>query len=109
MHTVTLNDGHQMPILGFGTYQATHSEGVESVRYAIEHGYRLIDTAAAYENEAAVGEGIRRSGIAREELFVTTKLWREQLGYRSAKQALEKSLHRLSLDYVDLYLIHWPA
>ena len=109
MKSVNLNDGTKIPLVGFGTYKSTEQAGVEAVRYAIANGYRLIDTAAIYNNEEAVGKGIKASGIAREDLFVTTKLWRENLGYQSAKQELEKSLKKLNLDYIDLYLIHWPA
>ena len=104
-----LNDGNEIPIIGFGTYKSTEQEGVESVVSAISQGYTLIDTAAIYGNEEAVGKGIEASGVPRENLFITTKLWRDSLGYESAKRELEKSLNRLRLDYVDLYLIHWPA
>lgn len=106
---LTLNDGHTIPILGLGTYTATGKEGSRAVEVALEAGYRLIDTAAAYDNEVAVGKGINASGVSREEIFVTTKLWRDQLSYKQAKKAFEASLQRLDLDYVDLYLIHWPA
>ena len=109
MKELTLNDGNKIPMLGFGTYKLLGQEGVESVKNALSKGYRLIDTAAIYGNESAVGEGIKASGVAREELFVTTKLWRENLGYESTKTELEKSLTRLNLDYLDLFLIHWPA
>lgn len=109
MKHITLNDGHEIPIIGLGTYLATEQEGIDSVSYAISNGYRLIDTAALYMNEEAVGKGIKASGIAREEVFITTKLWREKLGYDSAKKEFELSLKKLDLDYVDLYLIHWPA
>ena len=109
MKNVNLNDGIEIPLVGFGTYKSTEQAGIEAVRYAIANGYRLIDTAAIYNNEEAVGKGIKASGIAREDIFVTTKLWRENLGYQSAKQELEKSLKKLNLDYIDLYLIHWPA
>lgn len=109
MQELLLNDGNKIPIVGFGTYKATEEEGVEAVRIAIEKAYRLIDTAAKYENEIAVGKGIKSSGVAREELFVTTKLWRENLGYEQAKKEFETSLKKLDLDYIDLYLIHWPA
>jgi 2,5-diketo-D-gluconate reductase A len=106
---VTLNNGVQMPILGFGVFQINDAEECErSVYAAIQTGYRLIDTAAAYGNEEAVGRAIKRGGVAREELFVTTKLWIQDAGYESAKKAFERSLRRLQLDYLDLYLIHQP-
>ena len=109
MQKVQLNNGVDMPILGFGVYQVTDAEMCErSVYGALGTGYRLIDTAAAYLNEQAVGEAIKRSGVQREELFVTTKLWIQDAGYQSAKVAFEKSLRRLQLEYLDLYLIHQP-
>lgn len=109
MEKVKLNNGVEMPILGFGVYQITDVAECEQCVYdAIMAGYRLIDTAALYHNEEAVGRGIKRSGIAREELFITTKLWLNDAGYESAKQAFAKSLERLGLDYIDLYLIHQP-
>ena len=104
-----LNNRVEMPILGFGVYQVPDPEECErSVSEAIQTGYRLIDTAAAYKNEQAVGNAIRRSGVAREEVFITTKLWVSDAGYESAKKAFELSLQRLQLDYLDLYLIHQP-
>ena len=104
-----LNNGNKIPAIGFGTYKAQEDEGIAAVKKAIDTGYRLIDTAAKYENEEAVGKAIKQSGIAREELMITTKLWRENLGYESTKKAFETSLAKLDLDYIDLYLIHWPA
>ena len=109
MQQVELNNGVVMPLLGFGVFQITDAAACEqSVVDAIDTGYRLIDTAASYLNEPAVGRGIRRSGIAREELFVTTKLWIQKNGYDGTLAAFERSLKRLQLDYVDLYLIHQP-
>lgn len=109
MKELILNDGNKIPIIGFGTYQSKKQEGIESVVAALANGYRLIDTAAKYENEKAVGQGIKLSGVSREEIVVTTKLWRENLGYEQAKTAFGASLNKLGLDYIDLYLIHWPA
>jgi len=107
--SVTLNNGVEMPLLGFGVYQVNDAEECErSVYEAIRTGYRLIDTAAAYGNEEAVGKAIKRGGVPREEMFVTTKLWIQDAGYESAKKAFERSLQRLQLEYLDLYLIHQP-
>lgn len=109
MKTVILNNGVEMPILGFGVYQMNDlTECEESVFEAIQAGYRLIDTAAAYMNEEAVGRAIKRSGVAREDLFITTKLWIQDASYESAKKAFHTSLEKLGLDYLDLYLIHQP-
>jgi diketogulonate reductase-like aldo/keto reductase len=109
MKSVTLNNGVLMPTLGLGVFQVEDARVCErSVLDAIEAGYRLIDTAAAYLNEEAVGRAIKRSGVAREELFVTTKLWVQDAGYESARAAFRRSLQRLQLDYLDLYLIHQP-
>lgn len=109
MRQVILNNGVEMPVLGFGVYQiADQSQCEQSVLNAISTGYRLIDTAASYLNEEAVGKAIRRSGVARDELFITTKLWVQDTGYAKTKQAVENSLKRLQLDYLDLYLIHQP-
>ncbi|TBL78469.1 aldo/keto reductase [Paenibacillus thalictri] len=109
MQTVTLNNGVKMPIIGFGVYQIPDAEECENAVYeALMAGYRLIDTAAGYLNEEAVGRAIKRSGVPREELFITTKLWVQDAGYESAKLAFSKSLNKLQLDYLDLYLIHQP-
>jgi 2,5-diketo-D-gluconate reductase A len=109
MQKVILNNGVEMPILGFGVYQIQDPKECEqSVYNAIMAGYRLIDTAAAYLNEEAVGRAIKRSGVPREELFITTKLWVQDAGYESTKKAFARSLERLQLDYLDLYLIHQP-
>lgn len=109
MHTVKLNNGIEMPILGFGAFQLTDPEKCEeSVCTALKAGYRLIDTAASYGNEEAVGRGIKRSGVPREELFVTTKLWIQDYGDTVSEAAFERSLRRLDLEYVDLYLMHQP-
>jgi len=109
MKNVVLNNGVEMPILGFGVYQIPDAEECErSVSEALRTGYRLIDTASAYMNEEAVGRAIMRSGVAREEVFVTTKLWVSDAGYEGAKKAFERSLQRLQLDYLNLYLIHQP-
>jgi diketogulonate reductase-like aldo/keto reductase len=109
MQTIKLNNAIEMPILGFGVFQIPDLKECErSVSDALEVGYRLIDTAASYHNENAVGNAIKNSGIAREDLFITTKLWIQSDGYEGTKRAFEKSLNELSLDYLDLYLIHQP-
>ncbi|WP_350300115.1 aldo/keto reductase [Peribacillus frigoritolerans] len=109
MQKVMLNNGIEMPILGFGVFQIQdENECEQSVYDAIMAGYRLIDTAASYLNEEAVGRAIKRSGVPREELFITTKLWVQDAGYESTKSAFANSLKRLQLDYLDLYLIHQP-
>jgi diketogulonate reductase-like aldo/keto reductase len=109
MQKAVLNNGVEMPILGFGVFQVPNPEECErSVYEAIQTGYRLIDTAASYLNEEAVGKALKSSGVARDELFVTTKLWIQDAGYERTKKAFEKSLHRLQLDTLDLYLIHQP-
>ncbi|PAE08990.1 2,5-diketo-D-gluconic acid reductase [Terribacillus saccharophilus] len=109
MQKVNLNNGVEMPILGFGVFQIQDENECEQAVYdAIMAGYRLIDTAASYLNEEAVGRAIKRSGIAREELFITTKLWVQDTGYENTKRAFARSLERLQLDYLDLYLIHQP-
>ena len=104
-----LNNGAKMPTIGFGTWQTPDGDVAKnSVIDAINAGYRLIDTAAAYGNEESVGKGIKESGINRYDLFVTTKLWNDKHGYRETIQAIDESLEKLGLDYLDLYLIHWP-
>ncbi|MDM8174131.1 MULTISPECIES: aldo/keto reductase [Olivibacter] len=109
MRNLVLNNGIEMPILGFGVFQIPDARECErAVKDAIETGYRLIDTAASYLNEAAVGNAIKNSGIPREDLFITTKLWVQDTGYEKTKTAFQKSLDRLQLDYLDLYLIHQP-
>ena len=109
MQKVKLNNGIEMPILGFGVYQIEDQVLCEQCVYdAIEAGYRSIDTAVAYGNEEAVGRAIKRSGVPREDLFITTKLWISDAGYDKAKKAFEASMKRLQLDYLDLYLIHQP-
>ncbi|MGW4778925.1 aldo/keto reductase [Streptomyces filamentosus] len=107
--TVTLNDGVEIPQLGFGVFQVPDAETTAAVSSALEAGYRSIDTAAIYGNEAGVGKALAESGIAREELFVTTKLWNADQGYDAALRAFDDSLAKLGLDHVDMYLIHWPT
>ena len=108
--SVTLNNGVKMPLLGFGVFQVPDLEECErSVFEAVQTGYRLIDTAAAYGNEEAVGHAVRRSGVPRDELFITTKLWIQDAGYEPTKAAFERSMQRLGLEHLDLYLIHWPS
>ena len=109
MQTVKLNNGVEIPILGFGVFQITdQAECERSVVDAIQTGYNHIDTAASYQNEEAVGRGIKQSGVAREKLFITTKLWIQSNGSEGTRNAFERSLKRLQLDYIDLYLIHQP-
>ncbi len=105
----TLKDGNRIPVVGFGTWQAESGEiAKQAVKSALEAGYRHIDTAMIYGNEESVGEAIKESGIPRERLFITTKLWNKDHSYDKAKLAIDESLERLGLDYLDLYLIHWP-
>jgi len=106
MQTVRLNNNIEMPVLGLGTWKMSNAEATASVRAALEAGYRHIDTAKLYGNERGVGEGVRASGIAREEIFVTTKLW--PTDFFSPQAAFEKSIAELGFEYVDLYLVHWP-
>ncbi|WP_431904627.1 aldo/keto reductase [Amycolatopsis thermoflava] len=106
---ITLNNGVQMPALGLGVFQASVDETADAVVSALQSGYRLIDTAAAYGNEREVGEGVAASGVDRSEVFVTTKLWLDDYGYDSALRAFDTSLAKLGLEYLDLYLLHWPV
>ena len=108
MQNIKLNNGVQIPILGFGVFQIPPVETEQAVIAAIKAGYRHIDTAQIYMNETEVGLGIKNSGVAREELFVTTKIWVENFGYEAAKVSLDRSLGRLDLDYIDMVLIHQP-
>ncbi len=106
----TLHNGVQMPYLGLGTYQSDNDlEVVDAIREAVQFGYRHIDTAAAYKNEEGVGKGIKESGINRKEIFVVSKVWNADQGYETTLNAFEESLNRLGLEYLDLYLIHWPV
>ena len=107
--TIAFNDGHAIPQIGLGVWQTPNGEAAQVVRVALETGYRHVDTAAIYDNEDGVGEGIRAAGVARDELFVTTKVWNADQGYDAALRALDASCKRLGLDHVDLYLIHWPS
>jgi methylglyoxal/glyoxal reductase len=108
--TTRLHNGVEMPWFGLGVYKVKEgSEVIESVKAAIKNGYRSIDTAAIYENEEGVGQAIRESGVPREELFITSKVWNSDQGYESTLQAYETSLKKLGLEYLDLYLIHWPG
>lgn len=106
---VELNNGLKMPQLGYGVWQVSNEAVVPAVKKALEVGYRSIDTAMIYRNEEGVGRAVKESGIPREELFITTKLWNADQGYENALKAFDESLERLGLDYVDLYLIHWPC
>lgn len=106
---IRLNSGIEIPILGLGTWRAEGKECTQAILWAFEAGYRHIDTASFYQNEEAVGKAIQDSGLDREEIFVTTKVWNDDHGYDNAIKAFDKSLKRLNLDYIDLYLIHWPV
>ena len=109
MQSRTLHDGRSVPTIGLGTWQIPNDSVAHVVSTAIEIGYRLIDTAAIYDNEVGVGRGIRDSGVPREELFVTTKLWNDSHPHGLSRPAFEASLEKLGLDYIDLYMIHWPV
>lgn len=107
--TLAMNDGRSIPQLGLGVYKIADDEAADAVATAIDAGYRHIDTATLYANEIGVGMGIRRSGVPRNDLFITTKVWQGDQGYDSTLRAIDVSLEQLGLDYLDLYLIHWPA
>ena len=107
--SITLNNGVELPVLGLGVFQSPPAETIDAVDAAIANGYRLVDTAAAYGNEREVGEAIRRSGIDRDEMFVTTKLWISDYGYEEALVGVDGCLRRLGFDYVDLFLLHHPV
>lgn len=109
MQFVTLNNGLQMPQLGYGVWQVEDEKATPAVLKAIETGYRSIDTAAVYGNERGVGQAIKESGVPREELFITTKVWNADQGYDATLKAFDESIEKLGLDYIDLYLIHWPV
>lgn len=106
--TYTLNNGVKIPCVAYGTYKAKDENGADIISAAVEEGYRYFDTASYYETEEYVAEAIRRSKLPREDFFIATKLWKEQMGYEAALEAFEKSLKCLNTDYIDLYLIHWP-
>ncbi|WP_084111156.1 aldo/keto reductase [Chryseobacterium taiwanense] len=107
--TIKLNNGVEMPVLGVGSFALPTIQAADDIAFALQNGYRLVDTATNYGNEKEVGEGIKRSGVKRSELFVTTKLWIEDFGYDNAIKGFENSLKLLGLDYIDLYILHWPV
>lgn len=109
MKYTTLSNGLTMPKLGLGVWKMEHDEAIQSVKSAVQNGYRAIDTAAIYKNEEGVGQGIKECDVPREELFITTKVWNDDLGYETTLAAFDESLAKLQLDYIDLYLIHWPV
>ncbi|WP_308216634.1 aldo/keto reductase [Pseudalkalibacillus decolorationis] len=109
MQFVTLNNGLKMPQLGFGVWQVEEEDAISVVKKALEVGYRSIDTAAIYGNERGVGEALKQSSVPRDELFITTKVWNTDQGYENTLKAFDESLEKLGLDYVDLYLVHWPT
>src|SRR5699024_9165597 len=106
--TYELNNGVKMPVIGFGVYKIPEEQMETTIGTALDAGYRHFDTAAFYENERALGDVLKKSGVSREELFITTKVWNDDLGYEETLKAFETSLEKLQMDYLDLYLIHWP-
>lgn len=106
---IQFSDGNTIPQIGLGVWQATQEQARSAVSHALKSGYRHIDTASIYKNEEGVGEGIKDSGVARDQMFITTKIWNDAQGFEATKASLEASLARLQLDYVDMLLIHWPA
>ena len=106
--TYTLNNGVKIPCVAFGTYKAAQGDNVEILKTAIESGYRYFDTASFYGTEKYLGQAVRESGIPREEFFIASKMWKDEMGYEEAKEAFLRSLENLGMDYLDLYLIHWP-
>lgn len=108
MEYYKLSNGLCLPKVGFGTYKVAGQDGAQGVAQALEAGYRLLDTASFYKNEDEVGEGLRRSGLKREEVLITSKAWRDEMGYENILAAFERSCRRLGVDYIDLYLLHWP-
>lgn len=106
--TFTLNNGVKVPCVAFGTYKAAEGDNVEILRRAVACGYRYFDTASFYGTETFLGQAVKESGIPREEFFITSKMWKDEMGYEATKEAFAKSLERLGMDYLDLYLIHWP-
>ena len=108
-HALVLNDGYRIPQLGLGVYKIPDAQAADAVQVALEAGYRHVDTAALYQNERGVGAGLARVGLPRDEVFITTKVWNDRHGYDQTLAAFDESLAKLGLDYVDLYLIHWPA
>ena len=109
MKYIKLSNGVKMPRIGLGVWKMEHDEAIQSVKTAIQVGYRAIDTATIYKNEEGVGQGIKECNVPREELFITTKVWNDDLGYEETLAAFDKSLEKLQLEYLDLYLIHWPV
>lgn len=109
MEFATLNNGHEIPVLGFGTYKVQQDIAQDLVTLALDAGYRRIDTAALYDNEAEIGAAVRKSKLDREEIYVTTKIWNDRHGFDNALEAIDESLERLNIGYVDMLLIHWPA